>query len=46
LAKNLRRKIHKGNAQYDKEKAETYAKVAAYQKDRSAKLAPEQFRNL
>lgn len=33
----------KGNAQYDKEKAETYAKVAAYQKDRSAKLAPEQF---
>ncbi len=30
----------KGNAQYDKEKAETYAKVAAYQKDISAKLAP------
>ena len=37
----------KGNAQYDKEKAETYAKVFAYQKkDRSAKLAPEQFGNL
>ena len=33
----------KGNEQYDKEKTETYAKVAAYQKDRSAKLAPEQF---
>ena len=33
----------KGNAQYDKEKAETYAKVFAYQKDRSAKLSPEHF---
>ena len=32
----------KGNEQYDKEKTETYAKVAVYQ-NRSAKLAPEQF---
>jgi len=31
------------NIQFDKEKAKTYAKVAAYQKDRSAKLTPEQF---
>jgi hypothetical protein len=32
----------KGNQQYDKEKADTYAKVEVYKK-KSAKLTPEQF---
>ena len=33
----------KGNQQYDKEKADTYAKVEVYKKEKSTKLTPEQF---
>lgn len=41
--KTLSTRNTQNNQQFEKEKSETYAKVAAYQKDRSAKLAPEQF---
>ena len=43
LAKTYAERYTKGNEQYDKEKQKLMLKLLLIKKDRSAKLAPEQF---